>query len=460
MITSSILSKQSTIGKIRLFCTVLLNVSLLGATISRAAEIFPTPSALKQNVEFWTKIYSQYSTNHVIIHDNNDLSIIYKVVNLDRYFANEEDNRTKWKKIEEIKDEYRAILQRLSERQTPIPLDSLTSEERHVYILWAHHHEVDKFRKASGSIRGQLGLRDRFEKSVQRSGAIFDHIIETLENYGLPADLAYLPHVESLYDYNSYSKVGAVGLWQFIRHTGRLFMTINSSIDERCDPFAATEAAAKLLKLNMDELQSWPLAITAYNHGLSGMKNAVSKTGSRDFGDIFLNYKSSTFGFASRNFYAEFLAARQVAKNYKSYFGEIELDAPVLYQTIIVPNNVYLRNLASILDLPEDSLIVYNPAFRWGVTQNKRAIPSGYLLRLPYREGYDPREVFVQSTEPAPLQPKRQRTIEALFSFNLTASDTLGLLTEADVLNLLKNPLPSLINRNATTEKSRIIGEM
>ena len=288
-----------------------------------------------------------------------------------------------------------------------------------------------------------------------RSGAIFDHIVNTLNSYGLPADLAYLPHVESLFVYNSHSKVGAVGLWQFIRHTGRLFMTINLAIDERRDPVAATEAAAQLLKLNYDELHSWPLAITAYNHGLNGMRDAVEKTGSNDFGEILKHYNSRSFGFASRNFYAEFLAARQVAKNYKAYFGDIKVDDPMLCQTITLPQKVFLRQLAIDFDVSVDSLIAFNPAWRWSIIHNKETIPKGFVLRLPYRDGYDPREVFVRNTKPASPQAGREHGTIAALLFRTAEQDTINTSTESDILNLLSKPLPSYLDVKAVSEPVR-----
>ena len=426
----------------------------------QAQEEFSIPAFLSNNVEFWTKIYSQYSIRHVVIHDNNDLSIIYRVVNLDDYFDREVDLQTKWKKVKEIKDEYRKILDRLAALHAPIDLDSLTAEECHVYILWSMHDEPDKFLQARNAIRAQLGLRDRFEQSVIRSGSLHDYIVNTFALYDLPADLAYLPHVESLFNYNSHSKVGAVGLWQFIRHTGRLFMTIDMTIDERRDPIAATRAAAQLLKLNYDELQSWPLAITAYNHGLNGMKAAVAKTGSNDFGEILERYESRTFGFASRNFYAEFLAACQVAKNYKAYFGDIKLNAPMVYQTIALPQKTFLRQIAGEFDLPVDSLIAYNPAWRWAVVHNQQAVPQGYLLRLPYRDGYDPREVFARNTSPAPPQQIVARHTAPAFAYKAAGHDTINAATESDVLQMLKKPLPSFIQHGVSAQNEPVKGGM
>lgn len=108
------------------------------------------------------------------------------------------------------------------------------------------------------------------------------------------------------------SKAGAVGLWQFIKATGKRYLTITRRRDDRRDPIRATEAAARLLKHNYEALGSWPLAITAYNHGKEGMLAARVAVGSSAIEDIISGYTGPRFGFASRNFYAEFLAALEV----------------------------------------------------------------------------------------------------------------------------------------------------
>ncbi len=389
----------------------LFSVIFIVSTWSSALsdDRFPIPKSLEKNVDFWTKIYGQYSSNHVIIHDKDDLSIIYHVVNLNNYYADSIDLGQKWKAVEDTKDHYRDILRKLAAMPQPIAVDSLSNEEFHVYILWASVDEEDKFSKAVYNIRGQLGLRDRFAESVKRSGFYFQEIQQIFQSHGLPVELCYLPHVESLFHYNIYSKVGAAGLWQFMYRTGRLYMMINSAVDERLDPLYATEAAAKFLKGNYDELESWPLAITAYNHGVNGMKAARQQLGTTDFDIIVREYKSRSFGFASKNFYAEFLAAAHVAKNYATYFGPLEIYKAKKYQLVELPESFYLRQLVEKFDVHQDTLISYNPALRQSAQQNWSQIPQGYRLRLPFREGYDPREVFVQDT--LPTQYRRYRPV-------------------------------------------------
>lgn len=392
-----------------------------------AAELFPVPAQIESNVDFWTKIYSQYSTNHVVIHDKDDLSIIYDVVNLNDYYPDSLNIASRWKIVEEIKSSYRQILQKLAELKTPTNLDSLSRAERHVYILWSHTDDPDKFARALYSVRAQLGLRDRFAASIRRSGYYRENFEKIFKSYDLPLQLTYLPHVESLFDYRSYSKVGAAGIWQFMRRTGQLFLTIDSAVDERLDPLTATDAAARLLKLNFEELQSWPLAITAYNHGLSGMQLAKSRLGTDDFGVIYEKYQSPMFGFASKNFYAEFLAAWHVAENYKSYFGALELYPTIQYQSIKLLNALYLSQIVEAFHVSIDTLIAHNPALQRSVILNQVRVPQGYTLRLPYREGFDPREALVQATTSVPQQlgkVNKLTSTDVFYAQNVSRPDT------------------------------------
>ena len=133
-------------------------------SLIKANDLFPIPPQIEKNVDFWTKIYSQYSSNHVVVHDKNDLSVIYTVINLNEFYADSIHLSVKWDVVEEVKSEHRRILQKLSEINSPPSLDSLSKEERHVFILWSHSDDPYKFSKARYAVRAQLGLRDRFRE--------------------------------------------------------------------------------------------------------------------------------------------------------------------------------------------------------------------------------------------------------------------------------------------------------
>ncbi len=443
------------LGLVWLFCLLMLT------SFVRADELFPIPRQIEKNVEFWTRIYSQYSSNHVVIHDQDDLSIIYKVINLNNYYPDSVSLSKKWQIVEQFKTDYRQILQHLASLNEPVHLDSLTREQRHVYIVWSQSDDPHKFSKAVYNVRAQLGLRDRFAESIRRSGLYRSDIEKIFSSYGLPLELTYLPHVESLFNYKAYSKVGAAGVWQFMRYTGRLFMTIDYAVDERLDPITATDAAAQLLKLNFDELQSWPLAITAYNHGLNGMQRAVARHGTKDFGVIYDNYQSGSFGFASKNFYAEFLAASHVAAHYKTYFGAIEPYPATQYQSVTLQDDFYLQQLVDTFKVHKDTLVAYNPAFRRSVINNTIRVPRGYDLRLPNREGFDPREALVQLTKPVPTYQRQSSTSSTLYaqiassdSATTTLQNMSTAAQEAYILNKLQTEsTPSLLESDKTQKQ-------
>ena len=99
---------------------------------------------------------------------------------------------------------------------------------------------------------------------------------------GIPEEIAWLPMVESTFNVEARSKVGAAGVWQFMPGTGRQYMRVDATVDERLDPIIAARGAARLLRHNYQGLRSWPLALTAYNHGYYGMQRAVRQLGTND----------------------------------------------------------------------------------------------------------------------------------------------------------------------------------
>jgi len=184
------------------------------------------------------------------------------------------------------------------------------------------------------NIHTQLGIKERFRDGVIRSGRYVEAFQQIFEKQGLPTEIALLPFVESSFENRALSNAGAAGIWQFTRGTGRLYLIVNKRVDERLDPSKATRAAARLMLDNYNALGSWPLAITAYNHGRGGMLRAQSELGSSDITKVIAEYKGPQFGYASMNFYSEFLAAIDVYNNYERYFGQLTLDTPSMKQGV------------------------------------------------------------------------------------------------------------------------------
>ncbi len=359
-----------------LFHFFLFPVLVLSA--SHSQELYPVYDSIKDNVAFWEKVYAVYPSTKGIIHDSRDLSVIYEVIDL---VPKDKENagRLNKKRVKAVKEKYRDILLSLAAGEK-----ADTEEMKRVRELWKG--QSARFREAAGSLRFQLCQKDRFEAGLIRSGAFFEQMKEIFTRNGLPEDLAYLPHVESSFNYKAYSKFGAAGVWQFTRGTGKRFMTVDYTLDERRDAIVSTHAAARYLKENYQKLGNWPLALTAYNHGANGMMRAQKKIGGYE--KIFNEYKSRTFGFASRNFYAEFLAARTVAKNYRQHFGELQMAGPVDVHEVTLSGFAPIKELSRHFQVDLVTLRELNPALRPPVFQGHKYVPKGYRLRLPANNGH------------------------------------------------------------------------
>jgi len=354
----------------------ILSIVILGLVAASAAVAargdFPQPKALEPDVTFWKRIYSEVGTDGGLIHDTHDLGLVYEVVKHPSRHGADRHNEVR-------KRYYQGILRTLAAGKRT----GLSRDEQRVLALFGRDVTNARLRLASERIRFQLGQADKFRAGVIRSGAYMSHILAVLRDMNLPLEIANLPHVESSFTPNIYSRVGAAGLWQFTSATGRRFMQVDHIVDERLDPWRASLAAARLLDQNYRVTGSWPLAITAYNHGASGMRRAAQQLGTKDIARIVREYRSPTFGFASRNFYVEFLAATHVATNHRDYFGELALDQPIDFESVTLPFYTRSRDLASALGVDAVILEKANPALRPGVWRNANFVPKGYKLRVP-----------------------------------------------------------------------------
>ncbi len=357
---------------IRWFAACVLAFAAL--PLMAAESPVPRPAGLERDVQFWVRVYTEVTTNAGLIHDDRNLAVIYEKMQ----FAPNTQSRERQKRVEDARDRYIASLKRIASAS-----GELSAEDQRIRDLWGAEGTPARLLEATNSIRFQLGQSDRFREGLVRSGAWASHIAEVFANQGLPAELAVLPHVESSFNPAAYSKVGAAGLWQFMRSTGRRYMRIDSSVDDRMDPFRSTEAAAQLLSYNYRLLGTWPLALTAYNHGAAGMRRAKDAMGTDDIERIVRGYRSPSFGFASRNFYVSFLAALEIDRHPDKYFGNVEPLAELRFIEIATPSYVPINSLERILKIDRSSLRTLNPALLPAVWNSQRHVPKGYHLRLP-----------------------------------------------------------------------------
>ncbi|MCB0274801.1 MAG: transglycosylase SLT domain-containing protein [Calditrichaeota bacterium] len=351
-------------------------MAALMLTSTLVARDLPHGKALAKEVAFWKRVFAKTPSTQYIIHDSDKLDIVYGVVTIADTSLS---NRAVEDSLEALKKPYARMLRSFAAGK--VDLRMLSPAEVAIYQRFAEVDEPDKFNTAIRRLRAQKGIQDNFKAGVTRSFAYLPYIRKVFREEGLPDFLVYLPHVESSFNPIARSHVGAAGMWQFMPGTARSFMKVNRVKDERYDPFKATHGAARMLSYNYRILQDWALAITAYNHGLGSMKKAKKRFG--DYVTIRENYLRRSFGFASKNFYPEFLAVVEIMDSLAVYFPDIERHIPPEFQEIQTPVDLRLDQFSKISGIPDSLLRALNPGYREDAWEGRRIVPQNYTLRLP-----------------------------------------------------------------------------
>ncbi len=281
---------------------------------------FPRPASIEPNVDFWVNVFTRYSERDFVVVDRDNVGRIYHVFKLP---GDGEPARSDidWANSY-LKIKYGDILNRLASGREPADY-----EEREVAAMFKGE-PPSAYAAAAQNLRVQEGLREQFHDGLLRSRYYVPTMERIFRSAGLPPELVTLAHVESGFHGASRSSAGAVGIWQFTRGTGKQYMRITRYHDDRLNPERETMAAAKLLRSNYETLGDWPLAITAYNYGTGGVARAAGIYGG-DYSEMVRHYQGPHFGFAVKNYYAEFLAALQVHCDEDKYFPGIE-DEPTI----------------------------------------------------------------------------------------------------------------------------------
>ena len=348
---------------------------------------FEIPSGLEPAVDFWVDVYSKHDTNHIVIHDNKYF-IVYEVVDISdindiSYFTDTIKKEIIESRIVRIKKKYRDALLKIAKNEisnTNVFLYDLKNK-----FNGAKEHNIFYKSARSGRIREQRGLKSSFKKAIYYSSRYIPMMEKVFKKYNLPSELTRLPYVESFFSPRAESYKSASGIWQFLKSTAKPYLKMRKHYDERRDPIISTYAAAKLLKRNYKHLKNWSLAITAYNHGLYGMKRAIKRTKSTNIVKIINKYKHKSFGFASRNFYAEFLAALFVDKNKDKLFKDLVFAKPHNTALVITMRNLNINQIENLLDVNRDLIRYYNPAIAKKFYYDyKIKLPKGSRIRIPY----------------------------------------------------------------------------
>src|SRR5262249_26836280 len=160
---------------------------------------------------------------------------------------------------------------------------ALTEDERRLLKLF-RNAPLETIRDAAQPerIRAQRGIRERFGRGIAASRRYTPELEQIFREEGVPEAVTRLALLGSCFNVKADSRRGAPGVCHSMPGTGRLFMRVDDAIDERRDPVIAGRAAARFLRRSYDRLGTWPLAITAYNHGPNGVARAIDTLGTTD----------------------------------------------------------------------------------------------------------------------------------------------------------------------------------
>jgi membrane-bound lytic murein transglycosylase D len=341
---------------------------------------FPVPQEIQPNVDFWRHVYGLWSRHQVAFHDDEHMGVIYEVTNLpsadDESFG-ESDRAFIRSRLQYHQDRVRSLQNRVVSNQP------LSAEDQKLLAKFERAGGARALYGAADRVRSQRGMREKFRRGMEISGRYDKSFREIMRRNGLPEDLAYLPHVESSFQANAVSPVGASGIWQFMPATGRSFMNVNGAVDDRMDPIVAADGAARYLAQAHQRLGSWPLAVTSYNHGQGGMAKAKAEFG-HDFGRIVKNYQGKAFKFDSRNYYAQFIAAREVAGNARSYFPEgVNYASPWPHERMVLRNSMPADQIARQYGVSTGVLASLNMHWRDAARDGRTLLPAGSTVWLP-----------------------------------------------------------------------------
>jgi membrane-bound lytic murein transglycosylase D len=352
----------------------------------RIDEHFAVEPSLHDRVSFWFDVYTKFDENKRILHHSTYPWIVFKVVDVSPIIEAELPNH-RWMR-NELADKFvkneaakvRASLNRIGRARNPEKL----SEEDLLLVdaLRPLGKNIQKSaRLAARSLRMQVGQKNHFENGLAISSRYLKGMEKIFADLKLPTELTRLPFVESSFNDKATSRVGAAGIWQFMGNTGRKFLMVNNQIDERRSPLKASAAAAHLLKENHLILHhSWPLAVTAWNHGPEGVRKAMRAAGTQDLGKIISRYRSSSFSFASMNFYSEFLAALY-AEKYSDQIFDITRGNDLDLQVVRLPRSIRIDDLIKVSGLSREAFLALNPEIE-ATAKTNGTLPAGFKIHV------------------------------------------------------------------------------
>lgn len=345
---------------------------------------FVVPQSIARRYNFWRRIYSLYGKDQYVLHLSEFPEVVLESLDASR-LGDSVGPMAREIAVKKVargqKDNYRRMFLSMHKHRnnpelfTPAMLKAAAS--------MAHIPNDDKYLTAARTMRLQRGQRDFIAIGLAVAPKYLSHIEEEFRAQDIPVEITRLAFVESSFNLSAHSKVGASGVYQIMPATGRQYLKMHSGVDERNDPIKASRAAAKLLRLNYKLTGNWPLAITAYNHGVGGIKKAIKKVGSDQITDLINNYTGNAFGFASKNFYASFLGVLATLKESDRLFPEIAKVPAMAFSSERLTKSMSIAQIKKKYNTTTSEISGFNPDISRSVIRSQGWLPKGYVLKVP-----------------------------------------------------------------------------
>lgn len=353
------------INKLKIFVLASLFFSLSANALVKTwsttlpeKSIFNTPPEMRERVNFWKRIYAEVSVDEGLFHLLHHPDVVLGSIDLKKIKSNVS----------------------LSSKQKSLAIKkAIDSEREQIALKWKI--------KDIKQIRLQMGLKERMQNALYVSGRYLPMMEKVFKSKELPIELTRLVFVESSFNVNAQSKVGASGLWQIMPFVAKPKGYMHDLYDKRNHPYYATLLAADILKTNYQGLKKWPLAVSAYNHGLYGVKKMVSKNNTAYLPDLIETDEiTKTWGFASENFYACFLAVLEVEKEAQSFFGQnLAKSEPLKMNRAVTTKKMTQKQVLKYFQNDSEKFRKYNPHIYYSKAMNKKSLPAGLPLVLPQK---------------------------------------------------------------------------
>lgn len=354
----------------------------------RVSDIFKVSPYYYPTVQFWFLIYTQFDSNSVVIHDKSNLSLIYKVLDFSSLKKNRLPQNTLYvlqqkitkERIDDLKDGLDSLI------KDPF---SLSPDARKMYRILKQANVLVPIRKEErinflkslkANVRSQTGQKDFIRDGIIRSLPYQKFLGNYFSNKKLPKELLAIPFLESSFNPKAQSKVNALGIWQFMPLISSYYVPRRTkNFDYRFNIGVASVAAANLMSENFAIMKSWDLAVTAYNSGTKHLLKIKRELGRKvSLEDIIRHSDSRHFGFASKNFYSEFLALAHTLAYRDELFDNLhESDRPDVDKDLIFYLSKCAIELSSALS-PSELDDVYFHNHHTSETNSK--VPKGFIL--------------------------------------------------------------------------------